>query len=127
MHSQAIRPNPGLFSIAFINPSRNTSRHYVEAEVITTTNAPQGQSLGNGPLSVLQPKPLEWCPEADQVERHHSSLNQFIKENELEEELKKARNDILKTANHLDNLLNDQPNLRKDYQKIFTGTQYALS
>ena len=82
---------------------------------------------GMAPYPFYSPSPLEWCPEADQVERHHNSLNQFIQENELEEELKQARNDILKTANHLDNLLKDQPNLRKDYQKIFTGTQYALS
>ena len=57
---------------------------------------------------------------------YQRSLNQFIQENDLEGELQQARNDILNTAKNLDDLLNDQPNLRKDYQKIFTGTQYAL-
>ena len=81
---------------------------------------------GMAPYPFYCQRPIEWRPDADQVERYQRSLNQFIQENDLEGELQQARNDILNTAKNLDDLLNDQPNLRKDYQKIFTGTQYAL-
>ena len=82
---------------------------------------------GMAPYPFYKHDPIHWSPSPEQVERYQNDLSQFIQDNDLENELKEARHDILKKADNLDNLLTEQPSLKKQYKKIFTGTKHSLT
>ncbi len=80
---------------------------------------------GMAPYPFYKQESIHWSPSPERVERHQNELGQFIQDNDLEDELKEARHEILKTVDDLDNLLTEQPRLREQYKKIFTGTKYS--
>ena len=80
---------------------------------------------GMSPYPFYNGGPIHWSPGHNQARRYQSGLDQFIKENDLKEELIHARNDILKTTKKLDELLTISPHLKEEYQKIFTGTKHT--
>ena len=80
---------------------------------------------GMAPYPFYKHDPIHWCPSPEHAERYHNEYSQFIQGNDLEDELKQARYDILKKANDLDNLLRENPSLREQYKKIFTGTKHS--
>ena len=82
---------------------------------------------GMAPYPFYKHDPIHWCPSPEHVERYQNDLSQFIQDNDLEDELKKARHDILKKADDLDNLLTEKPSLREEYKKVFTGTKHSLT
>lgn len=82
---------------------------------------------GMAPYPYYRQDPIHWTPSPIQVERYQSELSYFIKNNDLEDELKQARYDILNKAYDLDNLLVEQPSLKDQYKKIFVGTKHSLT